>query len=169
HDILPAVTMAATTVVGVGEFVHEQAGRTAGQGEVDVELRRPGLALSEPWKALEQGAEIGPAPRFHTADDDVRSRRPGRSPGVEHRVCLTDTGRRAKEDFQAPSWPYSLPLRRRKTVNRRRIRHSAVREGSVVVREHEHEDGKDRTEKGNAQSKDQGAILSRSHRWSGRS
>jgi hypothetical protein len=106
--VLPALGVARSGSVGVGELVEEEQAGPAGESGVDVELREPDPAVldlvrANALEALGQGRRLGPAVRLHPADDDVHSRGalgPGR---LEHGVRLPDPGGGPEEHLEPPA------------------------------------------------------------------
>jgi hypothetical protein len=86
-DVLPALGMARTGDVGMGQLVHQDQGRAPRQGGVEVELLQHlaaigNLARRQAFEPAEQGLGFLAAMRLDHADDHVRALRLLPSPAV---------------------------------------------------------------------------------------
>ena len=115
-DVLPALGVTAAGGIGVGQLVHEDEGRTAGEGGVQVELPQRGPAVlderrGQELEPLQQGVGFGPTVGLDVPDDHVDAFGMSLARGLEHGVGLPDSRRRAEEELQlAPGLPRLLLL-----------------------------------------------------------
>ena len=102
-DVEIALGMAAAGRVGVGEFVHEDDLRPAGDDGIEVHLLEPlPLVFKAPagdgFEPREQGLGLSAAVRLDDADDDVVAVLLAGPRRLQHLVGLADAGRRAHEN-----------------------------------------------------------------------
>ena len=116
--ILPALVVPATGHDGMGQLIHQDDLRTAGEHGRQVHLleRRPPvrhLPRRHDLQALRQGAGIRPAVRLSDPDDDITTRG-GEPPALSQQgIRLARTRRSPQEQVQpalAPALRYHQPL-----------------------------------------------------------
>ncbi len=105
--------MTAAGRVGVGEFVHQDQLRPAGQHGVKVHLVNRSAAVfdlsaRDHLEPIQQGHRLLATVRFDDADRNVCPLAPSRLRGQQHLIRLADAGRSPQKDFQASA---SVPLR----------------------------------------------------------
>ncbi len=157
--ILPAFGVAQAGGVGVGQLVHQQQLRVAGQGGVEVELlqRLAAIRHGVPWQNLKfadflQGA--GAAMGFDQPGHYVQPALALGMGGVQHLPGFADTRRRAKKDFQMAALPPFRAGQQRIRVWAAiiLIRHAALCGGWMIQRkvkfQHVHMAGADDSEEG---------------------
>src|ERR1035437_3449251 len=116
--VLPALVVPATGHDGMGQLIHQDDPRTAGEHGRQVHLleRRPAvrhLPRRHHLQALRQGAGIRPAVRLSHPDHDITTRG-GEPPALSQQgIRLARTRRSAQEQVQpalAPTLRYHQPL-----------------------------------------------------------
>ena len=106
EHVLPPLGVARALGVAVGELVHQDEGRPAGQGRVEVELLERAAAVGnlprrQDLESLEKGLRLHPAVGLDDADDHVHPVGLELARGLEHREGLADTRRGAEEELEA--------------------------------------------------------------------
>ncbi len=104
-DVLKALGVAGARGIGVGQLVHQDQARFAGQGAVQVELLERPAAVAEGLERqdrqpLQQLLGLFPAVGLGDADEDVHRLCLSHPGGVQHGVGLAHTGAGAEEDLE---------------------------------------------------------------------
>jgi hypothetical protein len=105
HHVLPALLVAGAFHIGVGQLIHEDEGRPAAEGGLQVEFREKQPAVREllprqRLQALQQGGGFLPAVGLHHADHHIQALGAPLLGFREHGVGLPHAGSRSEEDLQ---------------------------------------------------------------------
>jgi len=125
-DILPAFRMPrfwfTAGNIAVDQFVHQQHGRAALDGRIEIELTAndpavPDFQRRQLLEPLQQLLRVGAPMRLDISNDHVHAGGTGGACRLEHRIGLSDAGRCAKKDLEpTPARGRFLRLERRQQL-----------------------------------------------------
>ena len=106
EHVLPPLGVARALGIAVGELVHQNDARPAGQGRVEIEFLERAAAVGnlpgrEDLQSLEKGLRLHPAVGLDDAHDHVHPVGPELARGLEHGEGLADARRGAEEELEA--------------------------------------------------------------------